>query len=483
MRLGRLASVLLFVVLVGSAGAGYAAAHSPYFLLAGLVAAVVVVLFVSSSWLGLGTLMAVSFFEDMLPSVEGLPSLVKLVGVLVIGSWMMRRLLGLERRPLRMGAIEIGMIIFAGIGLVSLAGATDFMVGAAYYTRYIMFFVLAVIVADHIGSARDVERIVFIILLAAAAAAVVGGFEFVFGSAFRVQGPLEDPNDLGYALSMAFALGLFSLVRRQGSGRWVMFVLLCVVSVGIIGTLSRGTLAGVAAGVAWGVLLGRVRVRYLVAGFLTVALVTMAVYFIDPARISFAFEMKQNFGGVTVGQRLDRWRIALQMFEDRPILGVGVGNYGVLYKSYGGTELIGHEGTKAHHVAHNMYLEVAAETGTLGFLVFVFILAAALRAVTPLGGDGRDETESSRAPPAPSAESVLGDRWPVLLGSVSTAMITLMAGGLFLTEQYFAPLWVVVGLASGLHRLSEGLAVAQTPGLDLGSSSRSSGREHSLVVE
>ncbi len=75
----------------------------------------------------------------------------------------------------------------------------------------------------------------------------------------------------------------------------------------------------------------------------------------------------ENFGIV---DRMAHWFAAWNMFTDFPWLGVGVGNYGVVYPQYGLREWpfsLGH--------AHNFYLNMLAETGLIGlafYLVLVF---------------------------------------------------------------------------------------------------------------
>jgi O-antigen ligase len=82
----------------------------------------------------------------------------------------------------------------------------------------------------------------------------------------------------------------------------------------------------------------------------------------DPARTEITDE---NF---SVLERLGHWQAGMRMLEDRPLLGVGIGNYAVSYARYPQPhwyEALGH--------AHNVFINFAAETGVLGlgtFLIF-----------------------------------------------------------------------------------------------------------------
>lgn len=431
---------------------GYLAFLGPGYLLLGLAAVALVAVFALNSRFALYGLLVFTFFENWLPVVPGMPSALKLMGVLVIGSWAVRRLTDRDAAPLT-GPVEVAMVLFLGVALGSLAVATDAMVGVSFFLRYAMFFGLAIVVADHVRTVRDAYRIALVVFVAGAAAAAGGLWMFFFGDAFRVEGPLADPNDLAFALCMAAALGFYLVLAGRGAVRWLYLGALSFIAAGLVGTLSRGAAAGVVFGAAWGVMLGRVRARYLFS-VLVAAIITVAVvYAVDPERIALAVEMKQGWGGVNVAERFDRWRIALEMLADNPLLGVGVGNYGVLYRAYGGAELLGNESGEAHNVAHNMYLEVGAEMGVLGLLAFLAILGTALwMAVHLVTNDQAARASRGQGGATSDASSDEALARPLAAG-VSTALVTLCVAGLFLTEQYFAPLWVVIGLISGLRRL------------------------------
>jgi O-antigen ligase len=67
-------------------------------------------------------------------------------------------------------------------------------------------------------------------------------------------------------------------------------------------------------------------------------------------------------------ERLAHWQAALNMWRDHLWLGAGLGNYPVLYPLYA----IGRWRDALGH-AHNFYLNVAAETGLVGLLLYGFL--------------------------------------------------------------------------------------------------------------
>jgi len=66
-----------------------------------------------------------------------------------------------------------------------------------------------------------------------------------------------------------------------------------------------------------------------------------------------------------VAERLAHWQAALNMVSAHPLLGIGLGNYEVVYPVYrlvNWLEALGH--------AHNYYLNILAEAGIVGLLVY-----------------------------------------------------------------------------------------------------------------
>lgn len=77
------------------------------------------------------------------------------------------------------------------------------------------------------------------------------------------------------------------------------------------------------------------------------------------------------------GQRVIFWKNTLGVIAQSPIIGHGTGAFGTAYGKY----VAGKQGLEAMPSSdpHNQYLKIAAEHGLLGLLVFLSILAMALR--------------------------------------------------------------------------------------------------------
>jgi len=76
-------------------------------------------------------------------------------------------------------------------------------------------------------------------------------------------------------------------------------------------------------------------------------------------------------------ERINRWKCALRMFADKPLLGFGPGTYQFFYGQYQQredlTRISTFNGTKGH--AHSEYLNYLSETGLPGLLIFLSLLS------------------------------------------------------------------------------------------------------------
>ena len=75
-----------------------------------------------------------------------------------------------------------------------------------------------------------------------------------------------------------------------------------------------------------------------------------------------------SIGGGSYGGRGALWREAVELLARYPVAGIGVGALA----------------SRIGAVAHNTFISVAAETGVIGFVLFVSVLAVALAQVARL---------------------------------------------------------------------------------------------------
>jgi O-antigen ligase len=221
----------------------------------------------------------------------------------------------------------------------------------------------------------------------------------VLGNRFRAYGTFEQPNPYGGFLGLLWPLPagllLHRLRRRLEAAHRAYWLAGCGLAaglflLGLVLSFSRGAwLGAAAAALAMAVFLPRRPWLGLsLAGLAIVVAAGAAEAGWVPTAVSARLEGLEEFAaprdvrGVPINdenyaviQRLAFWQAAQAMADANPWLGVGLGNYAAAYPHYALLNWplpIGH--------AHNVYLNMLAETGVLGLGAYLalWVVAAAL---------------------------------------------------------------------------------------------------------
>ena len=288
-----------------------------------------------------------------------------------------------------------------------------------------------------------VRRVLVVFVTSCAAAGVIGLIGFVNGAP-RVSGPLGDPND--FAFFMVGALPLALVLRRSARRPFLWDAAAVVIAAATLGTLSRGAIAAIAAMIVYAVLAGVLRAR-VVGAILAALVVLFAVLAVTDAKvIETSLQQKSSVASKNVDERLVRWRVTAEMTIDYPLLGIGPGGFKADYADYIDPSEI--DVLHPLDVAHETYLEISAELGLVGMGTFLAMLA--------LGYVGA--RRRSRLP-------LEHDPQVALAGGICAALIATTVAAVFLTEQYYLPLWMFAACGAAVDPLRRGDAPAsQTSG-------------------
>ena len=354
-------------------------------------------------------------FEDYAAAISG--ASVKLAGLLLFGAWGLRLLADRSRTRLRHPAVR-GAVALLLVVLASAVLHANPPAGPSVVIRYVSFIGAFVVLVDVMRSTLAPRRVAEVYVLSCAAAAVCGLVESVVFGEYRAAGPLGDANDFAFFLVAAVPV---ALSLRPGR-RWVVCAALCLA--GVAGSLSRGGALAIVVVTLWAVMVRHIRPRTAAwsAAFVAVALVMVGL--LVPALVSEKLDAKNKVASTNVDERTIRWLVSAEMAADQPLLGIGPGGFVTQYDRY-----VGDRDTNPEHdlaVAHQMYLEVAAELGFLGLAAFLFIGITAWRSA----GRTRDRA---------------------LAAGTRGAMLGMAVAAVFLTEQYYLPVWLFPAMAVALE--------------------------------
>ena len=266
---------------------------------------------------------------------------------------------------------------------------------------------------------------------------------------YRLGGPVGDPN---YYAQMMLVLVPLALDRmwseRKNVMRFFAILALGLCSFAVLLTYSRGGFISMVIVVSSMIFIfRRGQIHYL----LPVAVVVLLLINILPAqftnRISTLTELipgttSSNSNGVaqdlSLRGRMSEAIVAVQMFADHPVLGVGVGNYPYLYQQY--ARSVGLEFRSEVRQAHDLYLEIASETGLLGLFSFLFLIFGMIDSMWKAHKllSKRGLTDASN-----------------MIAAHTFALLGFLISALFIHAVYFRNFWVIAGIALASPRMAE----------------------------
>lgn len=285
-------------------------------------------------------------------------------------------------RAVRRPEVARDVLLVAGLFVLPMAAATIVSGGGADPTidniRRLVFLAIAALC---LRGVEDVDRVVKllvalgIVLGVGAAWSVLVGPTALFKlrvdefgeQAPRAAGPFGEPNFFALSLVVLMPLALL-LVSRGGRERWLGFASALALFAGVLAAGSRAALLTLVVAIVASAIVYGPRARRATLA-VVVAMVPLVAVFATQAASSTE---RQIEGRATENL------VAVEMFADRPVAGVGPGQYTELYRDY--ARDIGND-PRSLRFAHSLPLEVAAEQGLFGIVGWLAVIAFVVRFV------------------------------------------------------------------------------------------------------
>lgn len=294
-------------------------------------------------------------------------------GLTMLVGWMVNEL---GRRPFFRADIRtVAMIVLLFVTSVSLSLAE---VQDEYVLRYFFEFtkiiVIALFTTGQVDSKQRLRILTWMIALCLGFYGFKGGlFGILRGGGVIMRGPggmLEDNNDFALGLVMNIPL-LFYLGRSEKSALLRMGCDLTIVftMITVLLTHSRGAfvaMVGMLLLMAW-----RSGRLFQALGVLTLGALAF-VAFAPTHVLERLASIGEGAAESSAGARIKAWTIAFRMIDANPWLGVGLRNFQEHWERHG--EGLIEPGQSFAYVAHNSYLQIWAEGGTLSFAIYLVLL-------------------------------------------------------------------------------------------------------------
>jgi probable O-glycosylation ligase (exosortase A-associated) len=298
------------------------------------------------------------------------------------------------------------------------------------YLKVVLFYFLLVNIAN---TPQFIRATVWVIILSALSVSLYGLYQFlsappVMGVLNRIVSTREDPNNLALTLVSVIPLTVALVtIEKRRMLKAIAALTGIVVFFTVPLTLSRG---GFLALIAIVVLVVAKMKRKKFALLILVLMIGLSLFILPATVWERAGTVGISSMEASARMRMQLLKGGLEMFSDHPFLGVGIGNFIAHSFQY--------SGLVPPQYAHNMFLHVAAETGILGFLLFVAILYSSWRILRRV------------------QSSTVGDRTSLyfqLAQGLEISLLGFCVAAFFLSQHFNKMLWIIIGLTASVHRL------------------------------
>lgn len=343
-----------------------------------------------------------------------------LLAGLILKAWSDRRRLVLRWHPL-----DLPVLLFFFASVISSIGGAFWRIsfcGPVWSQDGLVLLWIGVIfyfaIKEFLRDPRELELAATIMVLVGGCSALLGLLDWVcplnFNPSFtgtalqsladrRLVATLGNPMFTGTYFAVLIPMGAGVAIATQNLLRRVL--VLCSVAVmlpALLLTLARASWIGfglmlvimlIVLAVCMGDTLRAIPLPVRVTtGVLLVAFVLIGVSI--PHVRARLLSIVNLGGGGTIATRIVYMRTSLNMFMARPIQGVGVGNIRMVFPQYRPSSLAMEQDLPLNRgyndaLPHNLFIQVAAETGLLGLIPFLWLIVtlfrsgfAALRAPT-----------------------------------------------------------------------------------------------------
>ena len=255
----------------------------------------------------------------------------------------------------------------------------------------------------------------------------------------RLAGPIGETNRFAQIMAVLIPIAACCAATTRGRTRLAWWGATALIVAGMTLAFSRGAIVALAIALPFALIFGMLRPRQLAVTVVLAFSILLAMPHYAERVASIGRVAAQGLGLGPVGLRnadgasrgrLTEMKAASMLFMDHPILGAGPGLAPHYYRQYAG--IVGGKVRPEDRRTHNLFLQLAAETGLVGLGSFLLVVALAFRGL-----------ERARKRLRRSDRELWG-----LVCGLELGLIISLATSLFLHAAYIRYFWLLLGLAA-----------------------------------
>ena len=250
-----------------------------------------------------------------------------------------------------------------------------------------------------------------------------------------------DNNGAGLMLAMGIPLCYFAWEFTPKWYRWGFLLFIPLLIHAVVSSYSRGAMLSMALVAPLYLFYSRKKL-FLCVLYLGVAIMMPFLAGKEIQERFFSVEKVET--DASFSSRLDSWGAAMRIANEFPVFGAGVRNSNLLSQQYG-ADLYG-------RTIHSTYLQIAADNGWLGLLVYLLCI------FTAVGAMWRARARLWRRKDPEAVQSV------AMLGGIECSLWTFIVGGAALSLETFELPWLLMFLGAQMWMVSNAQILPQ-PGV------------------
>lgn len=369
---------------------------------------------------------------------RGLP-ISQLIAVAMILGW-----LTIDFKPIRLRTpmMKAMVLMLLWIVISMIATGLDWELQGRRITDLAKVMLVCLMGGAMLTSRHRLRVLMAIIALGLGFYSAKNGVLYILGNR-SISGPggmLKDNNDFALAMVMNIPVlyYLSAEMKPLKYGGFISKFMRVALPLSFLTIMSTGSRGGFLALGATMIVMA-LKSRWRVTAITGLVLVGVLGVFLAPAeykeRIVTIFAGSEQRDASVQG-RLTSWKVASNMIQTNPLVGIGMNKTVDEYNNYT-AGLLNEEGTTDQYarVAHNSYLQIWSESGTPAYLLFMFML---LGTIVYLNVKGRQFKRS-------------GDEWAVpYCNALEVSLIAFVVGATFLNRAHFDLIYQFVVIAGVL---------------------------------
>ncbi|MDR7870027.1 MAG: O-antigen ligase family protein [Tissierellaceae bacterium] len=231
---------------------------------------------------------------------------------------------------------------------------------------------------------EDNDKVISVVLLIGSGIALLGILEYIFITNSRIVSTFTNPNPFGTYLLILF---LFSWGTSLNTKRKSFYIPAFIFLVALLLSGSRGGYFSTIIGLPF-IFIGSDKkelihkfIKTIILFFIALITTRIIMYIapiaqdnvgLAPSMVDALIRKDTLIGSSLVG-RLEFWKVAWELIKNKPILGYGQGTFfSAYYIEYSGNQWYS-------RFVHNHYLQIMAETGIIGIILFLGFLLSIFR--------------------------------------------------------------------------------------------------------